>query len=61
VKAGHEMFRIPSDFKAEVYMDFTFDVAFDESEVIECEPIIPTLNMFTETVEGVFARLFVFL
>jgi hypothetical protein len=44
VKAGHELFRVPADFKAEVYMDFTFKVAFGESQVIECEPIIDAVR-----------------
>ena len=44
MKAGHELFRVPADFKAEVYMDFTFKVAFGESQVIECEPIIDAVR-----------------
>jgi hypothetical protein len=61
VKVGDELLRIPPHFKNEVYMEPFFEVAFAESEVIECEPVIPTLNMFTEAVENALARLSVFL
>ena len=58
---GDELLRIPADFETEVYMEPFFEVAFAESEIIECEPVIPTLNMFTEAVEDALARLSVFL
>ena len=61
VKVGDELLRIPADFETEVYMEPFFEVAFAESEIIECEPVIPTLNMFTEAVEDALARLSVFL
>jgi hypothetical protein len=61
VKVGHELLRIPADFETEVYMEPFFEVAFAESEIIECEPVIPTLNMFTEAVEDALARLSLFL
>jgi hypothetical protein len=61
VKVGDELFRIPADFENELYMEPFFDISFAESEIIECDPIIPTLNMFTEAVEDALARLSVFL
>jgi len=61
VKVGNELLRVPADLETDVYVEPFFEVAFAESEIVECEPVVPTLNMFTETVEGVFARLFVFL
>jgi hypothetical protein len=61
VKVGDELFRVPADFEKHVDVDFTFDVAFGESQIIECDPVIPTLNVFTKAVEDVLARLSVFL
>jgi hypothetical protein len=37
--------------------EFSFDVAFGEVEVVEGEPIIPTLDQLIQFVEG-FIKLF---
>jgi hypothetical protein len=60
---GTEIYRIPARLRdnplAQMHMnpEFSFDVAFGEVEVVEGEPIIPTLHQLIEFVEG-FIKLF---
>jgi len=60
---GTEIYRIPARLRdnpmAQMNMnpEFSFDVAFGEVEVVEGEPIIPTLHQLIEFVEG-FTKLF---
>ena len=60
---GAEIYRIPASLRedpvAQMHMnpEFRFEVAFGEVEVVEGEPIIPTLGQLIQFVEG-FVKLF---
>ncbi len=61
LKDGAELFRAPMLDKAHMNPQFTFEVAFGEGQVIQGEPIIPTLQEFIAVVQatiGRFATLF---
>jgi len=63
LKDGAEIYRVPANLRdnplAQMNMDpeFRFDVAFGEVEVVEGEPIIPTLHRLIQFVED-FVKLF---
>ena len=60
---GAEIYRVPASLRADpraqmhVYPELVIEVAFGEVEVVEGEPIIPTLHQLIQFVEG-FIQLF---
>jgi len=56
---GDEIFAVPAD--ANMDPQFTFDVAFNESKIIEGKPILPFLHQLTHRVEGIVGTLGSFL
>jgi hypothetical protein len=55
---GAEIYRAPARLRtdpvAQMHMDpqFTFGIAFGEGEIVEGEPLVPTLHEFTQFIEG---------
>ncbi len=58
LKENTELFRIAAIARPQMDVDpqFTFQVAFGESEVAQGEPIIPTLDQFLDLVENIVFR-----
>jgi hypothetical protein len=60
---GTEIYRVPASLRADpraqmhVYPELVIEIAFSEVEVVEGEPIIPTLHQLIQFVEG-FVELF---
>ncbi|OFW57589.1 MAG: hypothetical protein A2133_03400 [Actinobacteria bacterium RBG_16_64_13] len=53
---GDEIYRVLAAGRAShgnKYPDFTFEIAFGEGEIVEGEPLIPTLAQFVGLIEGV--------
>ena len=53
LKAGDELFVDVPDAEVDKNVQFTFDVAISEPQIIQGEPLIPTLNNFTNIVENI--------
>jgi hypothetical protein len=55
---GAQIYRVPARLfddpvvQMHMYPQFTFGIAFGEGEVVEGEPLVPTLHEFTRFIEG---------
>ena len=56
VEPGTELF-ITDAFEEDEQLQFRFDVAFGEPQVVECEPVVPTLRRLLDEVKGLLERL----
>ena len=56
LKIGDELFIDAPDAKVNQKMQFVFEVAFGEPQIIEGEPLLPTLHEFTNLVDGIITN-----
>ena len=53
LKAGDELFIDAPNVKVNEKMQFVFEVAFGEPQIVEGEPLLKTLHEFTNLVDGI--------
>lgn len=56
LKAGDELFIDAPDAEVNEKMQFRFDVAFGEPQIIEGEPLLETLYQFARLVSGIIPK-----
>lgn len=61
LEAGDELLRMPPDTEVDAEMKFHFDIAFGESQVVQGEPLIDTVESLAKAVSNTITRLAVFL
>jgi hypothetical protein len=59
VEDGAVFFTAPADMNVDP--QFTFEIAFNEPQIIEGEPILPTIHQLTNLIEGIVSTLKPFL
>lgn len=53
LKVGDELFRCPARAKLDAYDEFTFEVAFCEPSVVECQPVLEFLHDTSDLVRNI--------
>jgi hypothetical protein len=56
LKVGDVLYTKPSIIKLQKNMQFKLEVAFNEPQIIECEPLLETLYEMLKLVEGIIPR-----
>jgi hypothetical protein len=44
------------DLKMDEKLDFSFEIAFSDPEIVQCEPVVPFLHQLTHLVDGIVGR-----
>jgi hypothetical protein len=56
LKAGDKLHALPAGPEQDVYIEFSFDVAFGEPEIVKGKPLLETVQEFAHLVDGIVSQ-----